>query len=119
MVERVASFLCSFAGRHPMHSPGMMPSQYVGGEPGGFPHGGLPHMSPHPSNIPRSPMVNSPSLMKSPMGGMRLNKMSYGGMAPMDQPGIMQAGRRSAGPACGLPADWNGMPQPASGPVSG
>ena len=99
-----------------MPSPGMTsnPGMYVGGEPG-YHQGGLPHMSPHPANIPRSPMMNSPNLMKSPMGGMHLNiKM---GMGPMEQATMMQAGPRSAGPAGGLSSDWNNMTQP-SGHVS-
>ena len=75
-------------------------------------------MSPHPSNIPRSPMVNSPSVMKSPMGVQLTNQVPYGmgqgpGMQPMEQPGMMQGCPRSAGPGSAPPSDWNAMSQPS------
>ena len=102
-------------------NPGMMPSQFMGNDGVGYVQSGLPHLSPHPANIPRSPMLNSPSVMKSPMGGLHLNnQIQFGGMGQggaiqaMDQqPGMIAAGPRSAGPVSGTPTDWNSLSQPS------
>ena len=102
-----------------MNNPTMMTSQFMPGDPVPHVQSGLPQMSPHPSNISRSPMVNSPNLMKSPMG----NQIPYaamgqgGSIQSLDQGSMLQGGPRSAGPAGVGPVEWNAMSQP-SGVVS-
>lgn len=96
-----------------MPSPGvnssMMTSQFVPGDPGSHNQGSLPQLSPHPANISRSPIVNSPNIMKSPIGNQYVGIGQGGPMPSLDPGSVMQGGPRSAGPASAPPVDWNAV----------